>query len=127
MAVELGSTHEDGAITELPLIPLTWRALILSIGFCVIASYWIEWSEVVTFFCQITESVPPIPAVAVIVLLVLVNPFLRRIWSRLSLRRGEILLTSHGIHKGTFQQKAAARGEQGPANLASEAKTINRS
>ncbi len=75
-----------------PLDGLTVRALVLSLAFTVVCSFWIGQAEVVTFFCQITESVPPIPAVAVIILLVLVNPFLRRIWSRLSLRRGEILL-----------------------------------
>jgi hypothetical protein len=75
-----------------PVSGLTVRALVLSVLFTIVCSFWIGQAEVVTFFCQITESVPPIPAVAVIILLVLVNPFLRRLWCRLSLRRGEILL-----------------------------------
>ena len=43
------------------------------------------------------------------------------------LRRDEILLTSYGTHKGTFPQKATARGGQAQADLASEAKMINKS
>ncbi len=93
MAVELGSTHdEERAIDQLPLIPLTWRALILAIGFCVVASYWIEWSEVVTFFCQVTEAVPAVPAVAVLIVLVVLNPLVRRISRYLALDRREVLM-----------------------------------
>lgn len=75
-----------------PAIGLTWRALLLAVGFCVAASYWIEWSEVVTFFCQVTEAVPAVPAVAVLVLLVVLNPLVRRISRTLALDRREVLM-----------------------------------
>ncbi len=64
----------------------------LAVVLTVLCALWIDQAEVVTFFCQITESVPPIPAVAVIIALVLLNPFLRRIWRKLALKRAEILL-----------------------------------
>ena len=73
-------------------VGLTVRALLLGILFTVLCSFWIDQAEVVTFFCQITESVPPVPAIAVIIVLVLLNPLLRRMWRRLALRRAEILL-----------------------------------
>jgi hypothetical protein len=92
MAVDLGTVHEDEAVAQPPLIGLTLPALILSIGFCIIASYWIEWSEVVTFFCQVTEAVPAVPAVAVLILLVVLNPLVRRISHRLALDRREVLM-----------------------------------
>jgi hypothetical protein len=73
-------------------VGITLRALLLAVLLTILCSFWIDQAEVVTFFSQITESVPPIPAVAAIILLVLANPPLRRVWKRLALRRGEILL-----------------------------------
>jgi len=73
-------------------VGLTVRALLLAVVLTLLCALWVDQAEVVTFFCQITESVPPIPAVTVIIALVLLNPFLRRLWKRLSLKRGEILL-----------------------------------
>jgi len=75
-----------------PLMGLTVRSLVLAIAFCIIASYWIEWSEVVTFFCQVTEAVPAVPAVAFLMLLVLLNPLVRRISKTLALDRREVLM-----------------------------------
>ena len=92
MAVDLGTAHEEQAVAQRPLIGFTLPALILSIGFCVIASYWIEWSEVVTFFCQVTEAVPAVPAVAVLIVLVVLNPLVRRISRHLALDRREVLM-----------------------------------
>jgi Family of unknown function (DUF6785)/Domain of unknown function (DUF6784) len=75
-----------------PWVGLTVRALALAVLLTLLCALWVDQAEVVTFFCQITESVPPIPAIAVIIALVLLNPFLSRVWRRLALRRGEILL-----------------------------------
>lgn len=77
--------------------PAVWqsvslRSLLLAVVLTFLASFWIDQSEVVKFFCQITESVPAIPAVAAIILLVLLNPFLRRISERLGLSRVEMLV-----------------------------------
>lgn len=71
---------------------LTVRALLLSVLLTILCSFWIDQAEVVTFFCQITESVPPIPAVAVIIVLVLLTPLVRRLSARVALSRAEILL-----------------------------------
>ncbi len=90
-AIETQTTIEKRE-AERPLIGLTWRAVVLSVLFCIIASYWIEWSEVVTFFCQVTEAVPAVPAVAFLILLVVLNPLVRRISKRLSLDRREVLM-----------------------------------
>jgi len=48
-------------------------------------------AEVVTFFCQITEAVPAVPAVAFLMALVVVVPLVRRLSKRWALKRVEIL------------------------------------
>ncbi len=75
-----------------PLMGVTARSLILAIILCYIASFWINQTEVITHFCQITEAVPPIPAVAMLLVLVLLNPLVRRLSKRLSLDRREIIM-----------------------------------
>jgi hypothetical protein len=79
-------------VTEVPLLGFTLRAALLSLGLTILASYWIDQAEVVTFFCQITEAVPAIPAVAALVALVLLNPLLSRLSRRLALDRREIIM-----------------------------------
>ncbi len=70
---------------------ITWRSLILAILFTIVASYWIDTAEVVKFFCQITEAVPPVPAVAFMIALLIVTPLIRRWSKRWALSRVEIL------------------------------------
>ncbi|MEA3403769.1 MAG: DUF6785 family protein [Armatimonadota bacterium] len=91
MAVEIGPAPTEQR-EEQPAIGLSWRALLLSIIFCFIASFWIADSEVVKRFCQITEAVPAVPAVAFLILLVVLNPLVRRISEYLSLDRREVLM-----------------------------------
>jgi hypothetical protein len=74
-----------------PAAGLTLRALIVAILLTIVASFWIDISEVVTFFCQITEAVPAVPAVAFLMALVLITPLMRRLSARLALKRVEIL------------------------------------
>lgn len=74
-----------------PVAGVSMRAALIALGFTLLASYWIEQAEVITLFCQITESVPAIPAVAVLVLLVATVPALRKLWPRLGLDRREVL------------------------------------
>ncbi|MFA5858086.1 MAG: DUF6785 family protein, partial [Elusimicrobiota bacterium] len=71
---------------------LTFRAFIISIILVVIATVWIGRSELITNACQISESVPPIPAVAGLLLLVLLNPVLNKISTKLRLNRAEVLV-----------------------------------
>lgn len=92
MATDLETAPAEGNVDRSNLMGLTWRSIVLSVIFCVIASYWIEWSEVVARFCQVTEAVPAVPAVAFLILLVALNPFVRRISKRLALDRREVLM-----------------------------------
>ena len=71
---------------------MTVRALVLSVILSVILSYWIAQAEVIVRFCNLTESVPTIPAVAVLMFLAVVNPLVRRLSRRWSLDRREVLL-----------------------------------
>jgi len=75
-----------------PLMGVTGRSLILAIVLCYLASFWINQSEVIAHFCQITEAAPPIPAVGILLALVLLNPFVRRLSKRLCLDRREIIM-----------------------------------
>lgn len=73
------------------VVGVTWRAIIVAIVFTIIASFWIDMAEVVTFFCQITEAVPAIPAVAFLIALAVANPLVKRLGKRFALKRVEIL------------------------------------
>ncbi|MGM0493285.1 MAG: DUF6785 family protein [Armatimonadota bacterium] len=73
------------------LAGFSWRAMIVAVIATVIASYWIDQAEVIQLFTQITESVPPIPAVAFLVLLVLLAPLLKRVSRWVTLTRREIV------------------------------------
>ncbi len=91
MAVDVGTQHSHET-EQSGMMGLTWRAVILSIIFCLISALWISKSEVVTRFCQITEAVPAVPAVAFLIAMVVVNPFVRRISRWLALDRREVLM-----------------------------------
>jgi hypothetical protein len=70
---------------------LSVRALLLSVLLTVLCGMWTTAAEVVVCATQITESVPALPAVAVLVFLVLINPLLRRLGRWWALSRAEIL------------------------------------
>jgi hypothetical protein len=89
-SIASGTSRQDES--RATLLGFTWRALIVAVIATVLASYWIDASEVVTLFCQITESVPPIPAVGFLVLLALLIPLTRRISRWLSLDRREVII-----------------------------------
>ena len=91
MAVDV-SVEQDVETPRSPMMGLTWRAIIISIIFCLISAQWVSQSEVVTRFCQITEAVPAVPAVAFLILLVVLNPFVRRVSKWLELDRREVLM-----------------------------------
>jgi len=81
--------HEPTAVAQ--YAGVTWRALIIATIATVLASYWIDKTEVIMLFTQITESVPPIPAVGFLVLLVLLAPLMKRVSRYLTLSRREII------------------------------------
>ena len=70
---------------------LTPKVLVLAILCVYLCSFWVNQAEVVVLTCQITESVPALPGVAVLIVLVLVNPWLRKFRSGLGLRHAELL------------------------------------
>lgn len=91
MAVDVG-VQQEAERPQSEMMGLTLRAVILSVFFCLISALWISQSEVVTRFCQITEAVPAVPAVAFLIALVVLNPFVRRISRWLALDRREVLM-----------------------------------
>ena len=71
---------------------LTIRSAVLSLIFIWIGNYWLTHTGLITHSTQIGESVPPIPAVAALICLVVVNPIFRRFASFLSLSQAEIIV-----------------------------------
>ncbi len=70
---------------------VTARSVLIAIVLTVACGVWVRQAEIVVLSTQITESVPPIPAIAVLMALVLLNPLLRRAAARLALTRAEML------------------------------------
>lgn len=70
---------------------LTARSLILSIVFILIGNYWLKYTGLITHSGNYAESVPPIPALAGLIVMVAINPFLRKF--RISLSWPEIMVT----------------------------------
>jgi len=75
-----------------PAQGLTARALLLACGLTIVCGFWVRQGEIVVNACQMTESVPAIPAIAVLVLLVGVGALVAQLGRRLALSRGEMLL-----------------------------------
>ncbi len=67
-------------------------ALVIALTLTWLVAYWIRQSEIIILACQVTEAVPPIPAVVVLLVLVLLNPLLRRIPRLRGLSSGEIAI-----------------------------------
>jgi len=57
---------------------VTPRSIVIALIFSLLAGIWVRQSEIVALTTQVTESVPAIPALAVLVLLIPVNSLLRR-------------------------------------------------
>lgn len=77
-----------GMTTPPPQTPFTLRAILLALLLAGLGCWWVVENSLVRGGVQVGGSVPPIPAVAALLLLALANPLLRR-WG---LRRGEMLL-----------------------------------
>ena len=71
---------------------LTVRSLLLSIVFILIGNYWIKYTGLITHSGNFAESVPPIPAVAALILVVAINPLIRKAVRKLSLSGAEIIV-----------------------------------
>ncbi|MFQ5808366.1 MAG: DUF6785 family protein [Armatimonadota bacterium] len=94
MAVSIAAEDpERGALAEADVAHgLSVRALVLSAALLAGSLYWVRQAELVSQPCQITESVPPIPAVAGLILLAIIAPLLRRLPAFMRLSRADILI-----------------------------------
>jgi len=70
---------------------VTWRALVVSVALTIACGAWVRQAEIVVISTQISESVPAIPALGALMLLLAVNPLLRALGRRLQLSRVEVL------------------------------------
>lgn len=70
---------------------VTVRAVVIAILLTVLSGLWVRQAEIVVLATQITESVPPIPALAALMLLVALNPLLAMLGRRFALTRAELL------------------------------------
>jgi len=75
------------------LYGLSWRAVMLSLGFLIFSLVWIYKSGLVGHGAQLGESVPVVPAVGALLVLMLLLPLLRKLptWLRLS-RTGALMV-----------------------------------
>lgn len=71
---------------------LTARAWLVALVLLVVANLWVYQAELITLTCQVSMSVPAIPALMGLVLLVALRPVMRRVSRALVLGRRELLL-----------------------------------
>ena len=71
---------------------VTPRALILAVLLSIVCGLWVREAEIIVASSQITESVPPIPALGVLMLLIALGPLLRGLGDRWGLSRQETLV-----------------------------------
>ncbi|MFO7945638.1 MAG: DUF6785 family protein [Armatimonadota bacterium] len=71
---------------------ITFSATILSLAFGVVSFIWVYVAGMISHGSQVGESVPVIPAIGAAMVLTLVAPLLRKIWSRLHLNQANVLL-----------------------------------
>src|SRR5579862_2550779 len=70
---------------------LTVRSLAVAVALALLAGLWIRQAEIVALATQVSESVPAIPGLAALVLLLIVNAVIRRIRREAAFTRAEIL------------------------------------
>ena len=76
--------------------------LVLSIVLTWLAGYWIRQGEIVALSAQMTEAVPSIPGLTALLLLVLLNPLLRRLPYVRELSAGELVVCYLFVTVATF-------------------------
>jgi hypothetical protein len=82
---------QGAGVTKQVQAGLTWRALLLAVLLTIACGYWVRQAEIMVISTQISEAVPAIPALGALLLLLALNPLLRRVWRRAQLSRVEIL------------------------------------
>lgn len=70
---------------------LTLRSFLVAVVLTVVCGIWVRQAEIVVLSTQVSESVPPVPALACLLLLVVLNPLLRRIGRWFAFSQAEML------------------------------------
>ena len=71
---------------------LTGRSLVVALALTVLAGLWVRQAEIIVLSTQITESIPAIPGLAALILLLPINALLRRVGRVRPLSRAELLV-----------------------------------
>ncbi|NCO40252.1 MAG: hypothetical protein COZ06_13775 [Armatimonadetes bacterium CG_4_10_14_3_um_filter_66_18] len=79
------------AATRQPTAGLTVRSFVLAVVLSFICTLWVRRTELIAFACQITESTPPITGIAVLLLLALLRPVMKRLGGWADLSRAEMV------------------------------------
>ena len=88
VTAESGPTEESLAALD---PGLTGRALLIAVALTLLSGLWVRQSEILVLATQVTESIPAIPGLTALVLLLPLNAILKRIRGARPLSRGEIL------------------------------------
>jgi hypothetical protein len=91
MAKEIAAALPVPAVSTFRLSRIPYL-LCLAFALTIFGGWWMKQAEVIVLASQITEAVPPIPALGALLLLLLVNPILKRLSPPLALSRSEMLL-----------------------------------
>ncbi len=94
-----GPAHEDEMA---PRAALTPRVLVIGSVLLFGAVLWVRHSELLVHTINLTESTPPVPAIAALLLLALLHPLLSRTSRRLSLTRREMVLVYFFVAIGSM-------------------------
>ena len=78
-------------VEKLPTERVTLRAVLIGVGLILLSALWVRQVELIWFTCQITESIPPIPALAVVIVFAALAPILKRLGKWFSLAQSEII------------------------------------
>jgi len=76
--------------------------LVLGIGMTWLAGYWIRQGEIIALSAQMTEAVPSIPGLTALLLLVALNPLIRRLPYVRDLSSGEVIVVYLFVTVATF-------------------------
>ena len=81
--------HGNEAPDEAERSRITLRSLVIAIVFSALAALWVRQAEIVVVAAQVSEAVPPIPALAALIVLLALNPVLKKVGPRFGLSRAE--------------------------------------
>ncbi len=89
---EAVAQHQQEAQRQEPATGLTVRGLVIAVGLLVLANIWMKYAALITLSCQVTMSVPPIPALVGLIALLALRAMLTPLSRWFHLSRRELLL-----------------------------------